>query len=55
MEFIIVDWNNRVLFGGDEFETQDEAWDLIYNYYSEDQSGIDDIYVVRKCNHEGRL
>lgn len=42
MNYIIIDWTNRILFNGIEFETQDEAWDLIYNSYHEDESDIDD-------------
>lgn len=44
--YLIIDWANNICFDGITFDTQEDAFEFLYQKFPEDTSDIDDYYVV---------
>jgi len=48
MKYTIIDWTGRRITQ-DSWDTKDEAMDVLYNMFPDDDSDLDDFSVIREC------
>ena len=52
MNYIVIDWANNLMYNGKQFDTFEDGWDYIYRLNPDDESGLDDFYVIRECSYK---